>query len=180
LGLKFSEGEYGEISFYGAMVRALKGVRNALLLKYCMYSVILSPFNYRYIRPLLWRFMGCNIGRNVFIGYDVWMDFNNASLISIGDGAHIANRCLLLCHQRDLTDYYSGDDYAKLSYKKGAITIGEGVMIGMGTIVLPGVTIGDGSIVGAGSIVTRDIPEWSIAVGRPAKVIKSISRRNTK
>jgi len=179
-GINFSEGEYSEITIASAFNRVLKGLWNSLLLKYCMYSIIFSPLNYRVIRPKLWRLMGCDVGRDVFIGYDVWMDFNNASLISVGDGAHITNRCLLLCHQRDLTDYYCGDDSTKLPYKKGAITIGKGVMIGMGTIVLPGVTIGDGSIVGAGSIVSCDVPEWSIAVGRPARVIKSIPQRKIK
>jgi len=55
------------------------------------------------------------------------------------------------------------------------ITIGEDVWIGAGVIVLPGVTIGDRSIIGAGAVVTRDIPSESIAVGVPAKVIKSRS-----
>jgi acetyltransferase-like isoleucine patch superfamily enzyme len=42
---------------------------------------------------------------------------------------------------------------------------------------MPGVTIGDGAIIGAGSIVTRDIPAWTIATGRPAKVVKEIPER---
>ena len=43
--------------------------------------------------------------------------------------------------------------------------------------MLPGVTIGEGAIVGAGSLVTKDIPAWTIATGRPAKVIKQIPIR---
>lgn len=139
-----------------------------------MYSVILSPLNYRLIRPKLWRLMGCKVGKNVFIGYEVWMDFNNANLIEIGDGAHITNRCLLLCHQRDLKNYYKGDNSTKLPYKKGKICIGKNVMIGMGTIIMPGITIGEGSIIGIGSIISKDIPAWKIAAGRPARVIKAI------
>ena len=50
-------------------------------------------------------------------------------------------------------------------------------MIGMETLIMPGVTIGDGAIVGAYSLVTRDIPAWTIATGRPAKVVKYISQR---
>jgi len=42
---------------------------------------------------------------------------------------------------------------------------------------MPGVTIGEGAIVGAGSLVTKDIPAWTIAAGRPAKVIKEIPKR---
>ena len=60
------------------------------------------------------------------------------------------------------------------------LTIYCSMLIGMGTIILPGVTIGEGAIIGAGSIVTRDIPAWSIAAGNPAKVLKIIPERNNK
>ena len=43
---------------------------------------------------------------------------------------------------------------------------------------MPGVTIGDGAIIGAYSLVTKDIPSWTIAVGRPAKVVKEIPIRD--
>ena len=55
------------------------------------------------------------------------------------------------------------------------VNIGKNVWIGSGSIILPGVTIGDNSIIGAGSVVTKNIAENSIAVGNPAKVIKTIS-----
>jgi acetyltransferase-like isoleucine patch superfamily enzyme len=142
-----------------------------------MYSVILSPINYRKIRPILWRWIGAKVGNNAFIGYEVWMDFNNANLIEIEDNVHIANRCLLLCHQRNLTNYYIGDDYSKLPYRHEKIHLKKGCLLGMGTIVMPGVTIGEGAIVAAGSIVTRDIPAWTIASGQPAKVSKEIPKK---
>ena len=50
-------------------------------------------------------------------------------------------------------------------------------MLGMQTMVMPGVTIGDGAIIGAYSLVTKDIPPYSIAIGRPAKVIKEVPHR---
>lgn len=53
------------------------------------------------------------------------------------------------------------------------ITVGSNVFIGYGTIILPGVTIGNNVVIGAGSIVSRDIPSNSVAVGAPARVIKS-------
>lgn len=177
LGLNFSEREYGQISFAAAVKRASRGVINAILLKYCMYSVILTPFNYRLIRPRVWRWMGAKIGKNIFIGYEVWMDFNNAELIELEDNVHVANRCLLLCHQRDLSNYFVGGDYSKLPYHRKKIHLKKGCLIGMETIILPGVTVGEGAIVGAGSLVTNDIPAWSIATGRPAKVVKQISER---
>ena len=48
----------------------------------------------------------------------------------------------------------------------------------MESMVMPGVTIGEGAIIGAGSLVTKDIPAWTIATGRPAKVIKQVPYRD--
>jgi Acetyltransferase (isoleucine patch superfamily) len=176
-GLNFSEEEYGNVSFWKAFSRSLKGVKNSLLLKYCMYSVLLTPLNYRKLRPMLWRWMGAKVGNDCFIGYEVWIDVTNSELIELEDHVHIANRCLLLCHQRDLSNYYVGDDYAKLNYHKKKVHLKKGCLLGMETMIMPGVTIGEGAIVGAGSLVNRDIPAWTIATGRPAKVIKQIPTR---
>lgn len=52
------------------------------------------------------------------------------------------------------------------------VTIKDNVWIGEGVCIMPGVTIGYGSIIGASSVVTKDIPDYSIAVGSPAKVVK--------
>jgi len=177
LGLNFSEDEYGHISFWGAFKRGFRGLFNALLLKYCMYSVILSPLNYRKLRPIFWRWMGAKVGKDCYIGYEVWVDMTNTHLVELEDHVHIANRCLLLCHQRDLSNYCVGDDYAKLRYKKEKIILKKGCLIGMDSMIMPGVTVGEGAIVGAGSLVTNDIPAWTIATGRPAKVIKQIPNR---
>lgn len=176
-GLNFSEEEYGQVSLWEMIRSALKHIRNAILLKYCMYSVILSPLNYRKIRPIFWRWMGAKVGKDCFIGYEVWVDMTNTELIEMEDHVHIANRCLLLCHQRDLSGYHIGDDYAKLGYHKRKIVLKKGCLIGMNSMVMPGVTIGEGAIVGAGSLVTKDIPAWTIATGRPAKVVKQITAR---
>ena len=57
--------------------------------------------------------------------------------------------------------------------KYAPIVIKDGAHIGIGAIIMPGVTIGEGAIIGAGSVVTKDIPPYSVAVGAPARVIKS-------
>ena len=49
----------------------------------------------------------------------------------------------------------------------------------MESFVLPGVTVGEGAIVGAGSLVTKDIPAWTVATGRPAKVVREIPQPPT-
>ncbi len=57
-------------------------------------------------------------------------------------------------------------------YIKSKIIIGDDVWIGAGAIILKGVTINRGAVIGAGSVVTKDIPEYAIAVGVPVKIIK--------
>jgi UDP-3-O-[3-hydroxymyristoyl] glucosamine N-acyltransferase len=107
--------------------------------------------------------MGAKVGKDCYIGCEVWVDMTNTHLVELQDHVHIANRCLLLCHQRDLSNYCIEDDYAKLGYKKEKIILKRGCLIGMDSMVMPVVTIGEGAIIGAGSLVTKDIPAWTIA-----------------
>lgn len=138
--------------------------------------VILDRINRR-LRPSLWRFTGCHVGRNVSIGYDVYYDVHNAPLIFIEDDVWIAARCLVFCHKRDLSNYKKHDVYNNLGYNKSPVILKKGCVVGMGSIVMPGVTIGEGAIIGAGSLVVSNIPAWTIAVGNPAKVVKEIEER---
>lgn len=177
IGLNYSEKEYGQVSLWGVFKRVIKTYRDGFLLKFIMDSWLLSPLTPRKLRPSILRTIGCKVGKNVFVGDKVWIDAGHANLITVDDHAHIASGCRLLCHQRDLSDYKVGDDYAKLGYKLKPIHLGKGSLLGMETFVMPGVTVGEGAIVGAGSLVTKDIPAWTIATGRPAKVIKEIPKR---
>lgn len=61
---------------------------------------------------------------------------------------------------------------SKQSQPERAVSIGDGSWLGHGSVVLPGVTIGRHVVIGANSVVTRDIPDFSVAVGVPAKVIR--------
>lgn len=179
-GLNYPEEEYGQVSLWQVIKRILKTYRDAFLLKYFMDSWLLSPIEPRKIRPWVLRKIGCHVGKDVFIGSHVWVDAGHAELIYIEDHAHVTGLTVLLCHKRELSAYYQGDDYAKLPYKTGEIHLGKGCSTGTGTLILPGVTIGEGAIVGAGSLVTKDVPAWTIAMGRPAKVVKTIQKRGEK
>ena len=178
LGINISESDYGNISLCRAARRCLVEIWHSVLLKYCMYSAILAPLNYRIIRPMLWRWMGARVGKNCYIGYEVYIDLNNAKLITVEDNVHIDERCHLLCHKRDLADYRYGEDYSKLGYREGPIRICRGSSIGTQSFIMPGVTIGEGSIVGAGSLVTKDVPPYTIVVGRPAKILRRVPERS--
>jgi len=88
-----------------------------------------------------------------------------ASKITIGKGATIARDVVI----RD----YDGHTIELPNYKiSKPIIIGDNVWIGNRAMILKGVTIGDGAIIGAGSIVTKDVPSRAIVTGIPAKVVK--------
>lgn len=177
MGLNYPEEEYGNVTLSQVIFRVWKTYRDSFLLKFMMNSWILSPLEPRKIRPWVLKKIGCHVGKDVFIGSNVWIDSGHANLITIEDHVHVTARTILLCHKKDLSDYYVGDDYAKLPYYKGEIHLCRGCSTGTDTIIMPGVTIGEGAIIGAGSLVTRDIPAWTIAIGRPAKVVKNIPER---
>ncbi|MBD5338198.1 MAG: acyltransferase [Bacteroides sp.] len=178
LGFNYSEEEYGQVSLWKVIKKVFKTYRDSFLLKFFMNSWILSPFTPRKIRPWILKKIGCHVGKDIFVGDNVIIDSSHSDMIYVEDHAHIAGGTRLLCHQRDLSNYCIGDDYAKLGYRIAPIILRKGCLVGMECFIMPGVTIGEGAIVGAGSLVTKDIPAWTIATGRPAKVIKQIPKRD--
>lgn len=177
IGLNYSEEEYGQVSLWNVIKKVYKTYRNGFLLKFFMNSWLLAPISPRKLRPWVVKKIGAKVGKNVFIGANVWIDSGHADMIILEDHVHIAGECTILCHQRNLSDYHVGDDYAKLGYNIAKVHLQKGCLLGQRTMVMPGVTIGEGAIVGAYSLVTKDIPAWTIAVGRPAKVVRKITER---
>ena len=177
LGFNYSEEAYGQVTVWGVIKKVYKTYRDSFLMKYVMSSWLLSPFLPRKIRPWVLKKVGCHVGKGCFIGDTVKIDTGHADMITLEDSVSIAGGTRLLCHQRDFTEYFVGSDYMKLGYTIKPIILKKGCLIGMESFVLPGVTVGEGAIVGAGSLVTKDIPAWTVATGRPAKVVREIPRR---
>lgn len=177
LGFNYSEEEYGDVSLCRVIKQCFINIYRKRL-ELLMDWPMLAPICPRKLRPWLLRRMGCHVGKNVFVGDYVHVDLGHADLIYIDDYAHITAGCRLLCHQRDLKNYRVGDNASKCGYRLGEIRIGKGVMVGMETMIMPGVTIGDGAVVGARSMVIKDIPPYTVAVGSPAKVVKGIAQRD--
>lgn len=104
------------------------------------------------------------IGKNVFINSNLLAMARGG--ITIEDGAQIAANVQLISNNHDPYDR------AVLPCKP--VLIKTGAWIGAGAIVLPGVCVGRYAIVGAGSVVTKDVPDYAVAVGNPAKVIRML------
>lgn len=178
LGFKYPIEDYGDVSLWKVVRQFFTNWYHRWLIN-AMNCSILEPINPRKLRPAILRRLGAKVGKGVFIGDYVRVDLNHSDLIEIEDGVHIAGDCRLLCHKKDLSDYRVGDVYGMQPYKYGKIHLCRNCAIGTGCIVMPGVTVGEGAIVGAGSMITKDIPDWCVAVGRPAKVIRQIPVRES-
>jgi maltose O-acetyltransferase len=122
------------------------------------------------LKPTLRCDYGYNIsiGARSFVNYDcVLLDCNRITIgieVQIAPGVHIYTAT----HPLDASTRRSGLEYAL------PVTIGDGVWLGGGTIVCPGVTIGENTVVGAGSVVTKDLPANVVAVGNPCRVLRPL------
>jgi len=130
------------------------------------------------------------IGNNIYVGHNSILKAYHKNKLIIGDDSWIGQSCYI--HSaggidigravgigpcvKILTSTHleSEPDYPvlcnELSLKK--VIIGDGCDIGIGSIILPGITVGKGSVIGAGSVVTRDIPEYCVYAGNPAKLLR--------
>jgi acetyltransferase-like isoleucine patch superfamily enzyme len=117
----------------------------------------------------------CDYGCNLFIGEGSFFNYQCVVL----DCAPVRLGKHVLCGPgcSFLTAIHPTEPEARLTNVERAapITIGDNVWLGGNVTVLPGVTIGAHTVVGAGSVVTRDLPDRVIAVGNPARVIKTLS-----
>ena len=108
------------------------------------------------------------IGDNCCIGHDnVIVGGGN---ITIGDNALISSYIKMLASNHNYSDISQPIKFQGSTSKD--IIIGESTWIGFNVIVVAGVTIGKHCVIGGGSVVTKDIPDYSVAVGNPAKVVK--------
>ena len=117
----------------------------------------------------------CDYGTHIKVGKNFFANYNctiiDVAVVTIGDNCQMAPNVAIYTagHPVYPTTRNSAYEYGK------AVTIGDNVWIGGNTVILPGVHIGNNTVIGAGSVVTKDIPDWCIAVGNPCRVQKKIT-----
>ena len=118
--------------------------------------------NYR-LRVFLYRLVGIDIGKNCFIGRNVYFDELNLK------GIHIGNHVILTMGTTLLSHFLNSKQGC---FELGEVFIEDDAFIGLNTLITKPVRIGKKSVIGAGSVVTKDIPENVVAAGNPCRIIK--------
>lgn len=108
------------------------------------------------------RDRGVKIGQNVDV-INSYIDGCHGFLISIGDNVTITN-ATILAHDASTKKFIG---YTKV----GRVDIGNNVFIGFGAIILPNTKIGNNVIVGAGSVIAKDVPDNSVVIGNPCRIV---------
>jgi acetyltransferase-like isoleucine patch superfamily enzyme len=119
--------------------------------------------------------LNLSIGDNVWVWHYSILDATEG--LTIEDGCQIGAWVGIFTHASHISIRLYGEEYINVPYKerigytRGAVKIGAYTFVGAKALILPGITIGKGCIIGAGSIVNKNIPDCSIAMGNPVKVI---------
>lgn len=148
----------------------LKGIWTHTLSNITMFT-----FPYQ-VTTAIHRLRGVKIGKQTHVARGVLLDDHNPELIEIGERVGITSGVMIICHKRDMSYYKYGMNPQQCPFIYGKVVIEDDVHIGIRSIIMPGVTIGKGAVIGAGSLVTHDIPPYSVAVGSPAKVVKTYTK----
>ena len=138
------------------------------------------------------------VGDDVFVGAGSWLQVletcDTPTAIEIGSGTSIAGSCVisaaqhiqlganvLLARNVYIADHmHAFEDPEAAVLDQGVtrvlpIAIGDGAWLGQNVVVGPGVRIGRGAVVGANSVVREDVPDFSVAVGAPARVVRTFA-----
>lgn len=141
---------YKTVSFWKVM-------KNFIVIQLARYSPFLRLKNWLYK-----TFLRMHVGDKTAFALMVMPDVMFPEKISVGKNSVIGYNTTLLAHE-----------YLIREYRIGEVVIGDEVMIGANTTILPGVTIGDHAIVSAHSLVHKDVPPGAFVGGNPMKIIRT-------
>jgi acetyltransferase-like isoleucine patch superfamily enzyme len=142
---------YQTVSFWKVM-------KNFIVIQLARYTPFLSWKNWLYR-----TFLGMEVGDKSAVALMVMMDIMFPELIKIGRNCVIGYNTTILAHE-----------YLVDEYRLGEVKIGDGVLIGANSTILPGVEIGDGAIIAAGTVVHKDVPPRVFVGGNPMNIIRDL------
>lgn len=133
----------------------LKVVKNFIIIQIARYTPFLKVKNWLYR-----TFLRMNVGNETAFALMVMVDVMFPERISIGRNSVIGYNTTILAHEYLIKEYRLGD-----------VKVGDEVLIGANTTILPGITIGDGAVVSAGTLVHKDVPAGVFVGGNPMRTI---------
>ncbi|MFC4800048.1 acyltransferase [Neobacillus sp. GCM10023253] len=139
---------YKTVSFW-------KVAKNFIIIQLARYTPFMSVKNWLYR-----TFLGMKVGEKTSFALMVMPDIMFPEKISVGRNTVIGFNTTILAHEYLIKEYRLGD-----------VIIGDEVMVGANSLIMPGVTIGDGAIVSAGTMVHKDVPPGYFVGGNPMQVI---------
>jgi acetyltransferase-like isoleucine patch superfamily enzyme len=146
---------YKTVSFWNVF-------KNVLVIEIARFLPFLRLKNQMYR-----TFLHMEVGDKTAFAYKALVDILFPEMITVGKNCVIGYHTTILAHE-----------YLIDEYRIGEVVIGDDVMIGANTTILPGVTIGDGAVVAAGSVVHKDVPSGSFACGNPLQIRHKSSEKN--
>ncbi len=130
-----------------------------------MKNAILHVYNFRQLPH-----SGISIGARALVGEGCILRGQGG--ISIGDDVYLGTLVQILAVNHIFAD--TSRPISQQGITAEGVSIADGAWIGSGALILDGVTIGRNSVVGAGAVVTKDVPDYSVAVGNPARVVRDL------
>ncbi|WP_112181836.1 MULTISPECIES: DapH/DapD/GlmU-related protein [Paraliobacillus] len=134
-----------------------KVIKNFIVIQLARYTPVLSLKNWLYR-----TFLRMKVGDQTAFALMVMLDIMFPERISVGKNTVIGYNTTILAHE-----------YLIKEYRLGNVSIGDEVMIGANSIILPGVTIGDGAVIAAGTVVHKDVTSGTFVGGNPMRLIYS-------
>ena len=119
----------------------------------------------------------CDFGNTVKFGKGVFI--NHSAILSSSGGIEFEDGCMAAPGLRIATINHDMNE-RHTTYTYGKVTIKKNVWLGMNVTICPGVTVGEYAVVAAGAVVTKDVPDYAVVGGVPAKVIKMLDKEEQK
>ncbi|MBD3169716.1 MAG: N-acetyltransferase [candidate division Zixibacteria bacterium] len=169
---------------HGPLADLYRSLTLRAIIKSCGICLSIEP-GVKFKHPETFEF-----GDGVFVGTNVFLQGRFDGEFKVGDRTWLGPNSYYDCRALEIGSYvgigpgvkFLGSEHTGTPVEKPTVTtdlvirktkIADNVDIGTGAVILPGIKIGEGAIIGAGAVVNRDIPEYAVAAGVPARIIKS-------
>ena len=128
------------------------------------------------LRARLNKARGVRIGKNVWLGKNVYIEDQYPSQVIIQDGAQIAAFTIIVAHGKEIMRMKAGQYPTQAPMFARPTIIKRKARIGIRSTILGGVIIGEGAVVASGSVVSKNVPDFTMVAGNPARIVAKLPK----